>query len=571
MQLVSFSVTNYRSITKAYKLPVLQNTVLIGPNNEGKSNILRALVTSLEFLSGLGNSYWIQRGRLISYHRSGKSYDWKRDFPIKLQSSPKLRESIFRLEFKLGGAEISEFESEVQSNLNGTLPIELKIGEKNELGFKVVKRGRGSTLSKKVGVIAKFVSKRINISYIPSVRTAEAAQDIVSGIVERELSIIESDKAYLDAIVALEKLQQPVLEKVSLSIKNTLKDFLPNVTKVDVIVPRDARRRALRSLCEIIVDDGTPTSLSSKGDGAQSLAALSLMRHASESSAIGKQLILAIEEPESHLHPHAIHQLKTVLSDIAQKNQVIMTTHCPLFVDRNSLKSNIIVHNNRAAPAKDIKQIREILGVRAADNLRNAELILVVEGEEDKCALSELIKHNSQLLSRAISQGTFAIESLFGGSNLSYKLGQIRETMCLTHSFLDHDKCGIDASQKAEMDGLLKLPDITFAKCQGMKESEIEDLYDEKIYSAMLLNKYGVSTLSPKFKGRSKWSRRLEQTFGHTGKPWSDNIKAKVKRDVSELVVANPSSALNNHKRNSFDALITALEGKIKAIARSRK
>lgn len=50
MQLVAFSVTNYRSITKASKLPFRQKTVLIGPNNEGKSNILRALVTALEFL-----------------------------------------------------------------------------------------------------------------------------------------------------------------------------------------------------------------------------------------------------------------------------------------------------------------------------------------------------------------------------------------------------------------------------------------------------------------------------------------------------------------------------------------
>ena len=41
MRLVSFSVTNYRSITKAYKLPIRQATILIGPNNEGKSNILR--------------------------------------------------------------------------------------------------------------------------------------------------------------------------------------------------------------------------------------------------------------------------------------------------------------------------------------------------------------------------------------------------------------------------------------------------------------------------------------------------------------------------------------------------
>ena len=80
-------------------------------------------------------------------------------------------------------------------------------------------------------------------------------------------------------------------------------------------------------------------------------------------------MILAIEEPESHLHPSAIHQLRAVLADIASKHQVIMTTHCPLFVDRTSIKSNIIVHKNKAVPAKDVKEIRDILGVRASNNL----------------------------------------------------------------------------------------------------------------------------------------------------------------------------------------------------------
>ncbi len=125
------------------------------------------------------------------------------------------------------------------------------------------------------------------------------------------------------------KLQQPVLDKISTTLKETLVEFLPNVRKVSVSIPPEERYRALRRACEIIVDDGTPTELLRKGDGVQSLAALSLMRHASETSGAGRNLILAIEEPESHLHPNAIHQLRAVIADIARKHQVIMTTHCP--------------------------------------------------------------------------------------------------------------------------------------------------------------------------------------------------------------------------------------------------
>jgi predicted ATPase len=569
MELVSFSVTNYRSITKAYKLPIRRSTVLIGPNNEGKSNILRALVTTLEMLNRIGG-FRIQRGRLRSSERFSAFYEWQRDFPVSLQKKSPDGESVFNLELQLSDAEISDFETEVQSKLNGTLPIELTLGQKQP-GFKVLKKGPGGpALSRKAEQIAMFISKRINLSYIPAVRTASSAHEIVGELVERELAAVESDAAYQEALKAVAKIQQPVLDRISSSIKDTLKEFLPNVKEVRVSIPEEERFRALRRACEIVVDDGTPTQLIRKGDGVQSLAALSLMRHASESSGAGRNLILAIEEPESHLHPNAVHQLKSVLTEIARKHQVIMTTHCPLFVDRASIKSNILVHKNKATPAKDVRQIREILGVRASDNLQHAELILVVEGEEDRRTLGALLKQHSKPLAAAMSQQALGIESLQGGTNLSYKLSQIREAMCSAHTFLDHDDCGLKSSQRAEQEGLLLLADVTFTTCNGMKESEIEDMFDETLYSTMLQNRYGVSTLHPKFKGNAKWSDRLASVFKNTGKPWSDQIEAKVKAAVAELVETNPSAALNVHKRSSFDSLITALETKLDTIAASK-
>jgi putative ATP-dependent endonuclease of OLD family len=98
------------------------------------------------------------------------------------------------------------------------------------------------------------------------------------------------------------------------------------------------------------------------------LAALALMRHASEIGGKGKSFVIAIEEPESHLHPSAIHVLRKVINELAQKYQVVITTHSPLFVDRSNIRSNILVKDNRAVPAKSVDQIRSILGVRASDS-----------------------------------------------------------------------------------------------------------------------------------------------------------------------------------------------------------
>jgi putative ATP-dependent endonuclease of OLD family len=569
MKLVSFSVNNYRSITKAYRLPVRQSTVLLGPNNEGKSNILKALVTGLEVLTDL-KLYKIRRGRVQAQRRDLGGYSWERDYPISFQSKHPTGESVFNLEFELTSNEIDEFFDEVKSSLNGSLPIQLSLG-KADPSFKVVKKGPGGpALSKKDELIAQYISKRINITYIPSVRTYDQAESIVSGIVDRELRTVEQQGAYQKALTEVAKIQAPILDEISKSITQTLRVFLPNVANVKVTIPEEARYRALRRSCEIIVDDGTATPLARKGDGVQSLAALSLMRHSSESGALGRQLILAIEEPESHLHPSAMHQLRTVLAEIAGKHQVIMTTHCPVFVDRTSIKSNIIVYQNKAIPAKDVMEIRDILGVRASDNLQHAELILLVEGEEDKVALKALLDYHSPALHASLEQRSLAIESLLGGGNLTYKLSQVREAMCMSHCFLDHDKSGLNAFKKAEEEGFVTLADVTFATRNGLAESEIEDLYDENLYSKMVQNKYGVSTLAPQFKGSRKWSDRLRETFKNQGKPWTDIIEMKVKRDVAELVDGNPSKTLNEHHRGPIDALVGALEKKLKALKESK-
>ena len=52
MQIKGISITNYRSIKKANYIPIENKCVIIGPNNEGKSNILQGIVLSLTKITG---------------------------------------------------------------------------------------------------------------------------------------------------------------------------------------------------------------------------------------------------------------------------------------------------------------------------------------------------------------------------------------------------------------------------------------------------------------------------------------------------------------------------------------
>lgn len=563
MRLVSFSVTNFRSITKAHKLPISDSTILVGQNNEGKSNILHALATAMRLIR-MHASGVSRKSGIISRYTDRNIYNWGQDFPVQLQEKKQNGKSVFVLEFELTHEEIVEFKAQINSSLNGVLPIKVEIGADRNPEFKVVKKGiGGNTLSKKAQQVARFIGGRIDFIYIPTVRTSGAAVRVVEHMLEEELSVLEQDKEYQSALNQIAKLQEPILRRISEKITDPLKQFIPQIKDVAVSISEEKRYRALRGSCEIIIDDGTPTSIERKGDGVKSLAAISLLRGSKE---VGRASILALEEPESHLHPGAIHRLRNVIEELSNDYQVVITTHCPLFVDRNNVSRNIIISSNKGNPAKKISEVRKILGVMASDNLLHARIVLIVEGEEDKISIESIFKHQSIVLQKALKEGVLYIDPSYGATNLNYKLSTYQAAVCLTHVFFDHDDAGKAAIKKAEDSGVIKLADYQMTICNGMINSEFEDCLNPEVYKDIVLKEFGIDINNKKFRGNSKWSVRIREVFLSEGKPWNEGIEKKLKFIIAKCVQDNPEKSLCPHKRSSIDALVAALERRIKDV-----
>jgi predicted ATP-dependent endonuclease of OLD family len=563
LRLVNFSVSYFRSITAAHKVPISDRTILIGRNNEGKSNVLKALNFAMVAL--IEHYYREERGRSIRRtvrRKYDSNYYWETDFPINLQSKSSPKHSIFKLEFELSSTELVEFKKEIGSNLNGTLPLEIRIGKENKPILKVTKKGAGyKNLNSKSGKIAYFIAHRILFNYIPAIRTDKEALSVISDMLAQELQVLEKDQDYEKALTVITNLQKPVIKKLAERIKEPLKEFMPNIKKVNINVTDDIRRTSFRRDFEVIIDDGTPTSIEFKGDGVKSLAALGLLKNREFQ---GVASIIAIEEPESHLHPSAIHQLNEIICSLSNKNQVIVTTHNPLFVDRIDIKSNIIIEKGKATPGKNISQIRDLLGIKASDNLINANYVLVVEGEDDKIALSSLLSNLSNKIAKAIKNNLLIIDPIYGAGNLSYKLSLLKNELCVYHVLLDHDKAGKDSFEKAKKDGLISDKVCTFITCKGMKESEFEDCIDHNHYRDVIFDKYGVDINVMQFKGNNKWSERIKAVFMNQGKTWDDSKEKEVKEVIAYNVNNNPKNALNEHKRHSIDALVNAVENIIR-------
>lgn len=336
-----------------------------------------------------------------------------------------------------------------------------------------------------------------------------------------------------------------------------MQDFLPDVRDVQIRIPNEQRRMALRRNAEVIVDDGTAISIKQKGDGIKSLTALAMLNIAERTDRVS---VVAIEEPESHLHPESSRQLYDTICALTENHQVVLTTHSPLFVNRTNLSENIIVNKGKAIPVKKIKEIRDVLGIKVSDNLINAENILVVEGEDDKIVLEKLLPNMSEQIKKAMQNGTLLIDYIGGAGNLPYKLSLYRNLQCKYHVFMDNDDAGRTAALDAERQGLLEMRNITYTVCNGSPDAEIEDCFEKSVYIDVIWDKYGVNINVPEFKNNRKWSDRVADCFKSQGKQWNSAVEKNVKFAVANSLPENADSALNQHKRSSINALVVALE-----------
>src|SRR5690606_9940202 len=119
--------------------------------------------------------------------------------------------------------------------LNGSLPLEMKIGKDNIPNIRLVKSGKGTkTLNQQSAAIAKFVASRIHFNYIPTIRTDSATIELIGNMLSQELRSLEKDPAYQAALDTIANLQKPILAELAERVQVPLKEFLPSINSVKI-------------------------------------------------------------------------------------------------------------------------------------------------------------------------------------------------------------------------------------------------------------------------------------------------------------------------------------------------
>ncbi len=241
MKLSDFSVVNYRSITTARKIKTNNMTVLVGKNNEGKSNILRALTLAMDIMKIYSKD---PRSLQIAVRPYLKNhYSWEKDYPISLQEKNPNGWSSIDLNFELDEQDILAIRSMTGIRLSGCIPVRVST---NGAAAKIDIPKRGTAAfadadNKKK--IIEYVCFKIDFNFIPAVRTEYDALRVVDSLIEKSLETLDTNPDYINAMNKIEELQQGILDGISNQIIEPLQEFLPTVRNVQIHIQNAMEKR----------------------------------------------------------------------------------------------------------------------------------------------------------------------------------------------------------------------------------------------------------------------------------------------------------------------------------------
>lgn len=193
-------------------------------------------------------------------------------------------------------------------------------------------------------------------------------------------------------------------------LKSKLKSLLSNKTteyvneiwkhkiKIDIDISDSG-------VCHVnIQDDGKKNQhnfyrMASRSEGFKQFISLILSLSIETKKLEIKNKLILIDEPETHLHPSGIRDLKKELLEIGKNNYLFVSTHSPFLVDRDNKERNIIIRKNDSALTvkKEIKSEEDIRDDEVLDeafgiNVYRDLLInhrILVEGASDKIILQK--------------------------------------------------------------------------------------------------------------------------------------------------------------------------------------
>jgi len=397
MKLGRVQVRNYRSfvVRQNEKTPALELgdglNIIVGPNNCGKSNLLRAVALALE--GGTGSSR--------------VAYDPITDQPRQLGWSFSIITVTFRSEGRTSVERtLLRYLEELERDAGAKDPFACR----GEIRFRVdYRRNEGRAESFAIAgprtgkgdprlrerALEQF-RKCVRFVYLRSGESlGEFLKDAFSEILNTVLreNLAEEYEAMTDRRARyLRELGDGLFAPLGKHVAEQLQKAASEIEGVR-IAPYLPALDEIVSNADIGLTDSAETALIGKGAGVRGAVLVALAGFLAKNSK--RSIVLAIEEPESFLHPQAQESLRSELRTMAQRRGVslLMTTHSPFMLDRDTSTTISELH-------KALSDGRTEIGTSVQGD---ESLTSVMEGLFGQCITPSALDAVEPLRSRAAS------------------------------------------------------------------------------------------------------------------------------------------------------------------------
>lgn len=377
MKLTELRVRNYRTIASEQTIRLNSGTTLVGPNNSGKTNLLRSVQL---FFTGYENEAGYDKEVDLTFGAGSQRTSLVASFELDGHSRDKDVESLLNELHEIVGTKRESESFSVNLYFAGAnnTPVYRVFAN-----TKVPNEADRPAFSRKQKQLVEILMSTFRCHFVPSAKsTSRLYQDLLQPFLAEIAA--EAIEPHLKGI-------QQALGQVSDSLNDQLASVGLGQISAAFSLQGTSGSRLLTGF-ELLLSDPQRTPIGEKGQGIQSTALFaSFVWITQQEQAAGYVPIWLIEEPESYLHPELSKSCQELLGTLAQHSLVVLTTHSLSFVppDLQRIQGVDLDAHNRTvvssfATHRDATgRIRDALGVQFSDYYNLGRTNIFVEGPSD--------------------------------------------------------------------------------------------------------------------------------------------------------------------------------------------